>query len=853
MPYAARSSGPASSLRPGTSHSSQHPLSPKSSRSPSPKLSRRHRRHYSSVADDEAKDVARRVSFYVALSPLSPRTSLLADALKETTETTDDTQAADTSYIMEPPPSARSSVISTVSTSSTVTAGSISTLGRFWSPSPSTPSQPSSPASSPTFTPASSSSSPTAQTSVSSGPASVVRFSTSASSAAPLAAATASSGHVVTYIPPLVDSTGGTVSRWQRATKPRHRRLRSAHRRPTAASFSAKQHAVPRQAASAYGLLLSDLRWLAHSAAELLALVWSRSTAPLLAVLAPRALARPLALPIDNVADAAESLVQIGLAIVELGVAAIAPALFLCLPGGLFLVWLVVCCACVRLASWPLNRGPASPHAPTVYRCPWNPEHADPDPDRNSDDGDDTGDERWFFVGGMGCTSRSLAKTGPRVAGAFGHSVTVIRPGHTYGAMADFLYALAQRLLLPFCILPSPGADTLYAELRHALVTSSSDALGTEDQRRVVVLAHNTGAIAMSQALARLVAEVPAARLAQLEIYTFGSLAPDFILPGTTSAQRGAAASTAFQTGSGLRPAVDSVDRAAPHVEHVAHRRDPCARFGVLRSVREDFAGRYCGGVFVFGSSGGGGPPSSVDQSRRGSPQPQSPPVKTQQYRRSFPVSLQHQNTKHHSQFIRRSVSLSRSFSSDRRHVGPSSFDQPPSPLSSLTAALLGRRSTLSMQGMLSMEDYLTALFGPEPWSMRPDLNGDGPQSSDAHFLDATVSVDRELAERRQVAAMAQSSSDRADSGYSGGGDGKSKIAHHRLSWTGLGATAKYGTTKGASVGAVRRLADTDGLLDLEAVRRHCKEFDGQRGRDTSLLAVYFAEAVDRHREQFGF
>lgn len=500
------------------------------------------------------------------------------------------------------------------------------------------------------------------------------------------------------------------------------------------------------------------------------------------------------------------------------------------------------------------------------------------------------------------------------MAGVFGRPVTLIRLGYTYGAVADFLLAMLQRLLLPFCVLPSRGVDALCSQVRHALVTSSADSLKSSSshehtheqqqqrRRRVIVLAHNTGATAVSQALVRLASDVPAARMAQLEVYTFGSMAPDFVLPGNS--QDGKA-------GGGGDMTTDRGMVALCQVEHVAHAQDPCARFGVLRSVQEDLAGKYCGGVFVLGGgSSGGGVGGSISnsgggiglgltlgrsvgyrQTSRG--RSFSPPLaltlssssnsinnnaKTRQNRMSFPFTYQqqqqyqHQQQQHYhhgSQLVRRSISASSSLTSDSI-----------SSSSSTTSTRPGRSNPLSLPKkiMLSMEDYLTALFGPEPWSMRPDMDGDGTLSSDAYFLNAAICVDRELAEKREVAAMALAGGGgtgsspssvngrlrgrRADGGFAKSMSvSKNEHRHHRLSWTGLGATAKYGTTKGASsIGTKnskptkhKRAADANGLLGLETVRRLCKECDGRPGRDVSLLAGYFSEAVVRHRERFGF
>ncbi|CAK7271431.1 hypothetical protein SEPCBS57363_004614 [Sporothrix epigloea] len=758
------------------------------------------------------------------------------------------------------------------------------------------------------------------------------------------------SEHVITYIPPLVDGAGGTLSRWQRANQwqagtpsmlsPAHtlygkvpgiNRLSRA-KRPGAAPSANTQEAL----LSPYRLLWSDIRCLALATPAFVRLLWTKATTPFGAVVRSHSWSRLLSLPFDDVADTAEALVQTVVAMTVFSMLCAAPVLFFCLPGGLFLVWLLVCMTFLRLASWPLNRGSHS-QTGTVYRGPWDTDAYNTPSEHSSDsDNDDSEDddgvqefrrnnEKWYFVSGIGATSRSLAKTGPRLAGVFGRPVTLIRPAYTYGALADCVLALLQRLLLPFCALSVPGADTtVYAALRHTLWSK-------HDQKnmanRIVVLAHNTGATAVAQALVRLTGEIPAACLAQIEVYTFGSLAPDFVLPQYN-----------------LQAGVEIC-----HVEHIAHVHDPCARFGVLQSVRHDLAGRYCGGVFVLGGGGGGGTnrkagadsinnknsamtglglnvmsPSastafgrrpSISRRRSGSPPLavnggiHHPPAKSiaignarhnnihanRQHRMSFPLSYQqlqqHQKHQQHQQlhgFQRTAFRRPASATSSTTTLVPQSTVAVPPP----TAHSL----------MYSMEDYLTALFGPEPWSMRPDpdldldfdldsslglglglgLDHHGKRrrlACDAFFLDAAVHVDYELAEKREMAALAAASAStsiheqwnkaqansRASRFHS-----VAKNAHHRLSWTGLGATAKYGTVNGlfsAGSGTKTRkspqskwstwnsefLPDGQALLGLEAVRRICKECDGRPGRDVSRLGGYFADAVARHRERFGF
>lgn len=303
--------------------------------------------------------------------------------------------------------------------------------------------------------------------------------------------------------------------------------------------------------------------------------------------------------------------------------------------------------------------------------------------------------------------------------------MTLVRPGRSYGLALDLVVALAHRWLPGW--LPSPAAARLHRTLHAALADTRHEDLPA----RVVVLAHNGGAATVARALQRLLADVPPAWLARLEIYTFGSLAPDFVLPPDTT---------------------------SPHVEHFALTQDPCARFGLLRSVRERDV-RYCGSVAVLGDA-----------------------------------------------------------AAESAHRTPTSA------------------------ATLPMEDYLTALLGPEPWSMRPDVRGLAAAHSNTTntttttcFLDAVVCVDRELAERREIPCPADPMTCFSSP----------TAAPRRFSWTGLGATAA-----GARRDATKH--DPDGLQGLERTRRHCRAYDGRCGREVCRLATYYAEAVHWHQERFG-
>lgn len=77
--------------------------------------------------------------------------------------------------------------------------------------------------------------------------------------------------------------------------------------------------------------------------------------------------------------------------------------------------------------------------------------------------------------------------------------------------------------------------------------------------------------------------------------------------------------------------------------------------------------------------------------------------------------------------------------------------------------------------------------------------------------------IDRDLAEKREFAALAQHSA-----------SVRSKGGKKRLSWTGLGATA------GAPANG-----NMDGVVGLEMARKGCRDCQGHRGRDVSRLARY--------------
>lgn len=312
----------------------------------------------------------------------------------------------------------------------------------------------------------------------------------------------------------------------------------------------------------------------------------------------------------------------------------------------------------------------------------------------------------------------------------------------TYGLPFDMLALILQRSL--HTMMPSPTTSAMYAQVRASLLDRSVS--------RTVVLAHNSGAICASQILRQLYADVSPDKMSKLEVYTFGAAATDFVTPlGGTAAS--AVADSKRLAGQQQMHAAGVVESREPHIEHFAFVNDPLARMGVLRSVREDLEGRFCGGVFVL----------------------------------NCPGSMHHCEEK--------------------------------------TA------SNTASRPMMSMMDYMSCLF-PQHHQEQSHNTSSGAQCSSS-ILDCMMTIDRDTAEKREFAAMANQNNSNS-----------SEKRTKRLSWTGLGATANG--MKGSM----------DGVVGLEMARMGCRECEGHRARDVSRLARYagfqqgarFSVSMDNNR-----
>lgn len=298
----------------------------------------------------------------------------------------------------------------------------------------------------------------------------------------------------------------------------------------------------------------------------------------------------------------------------------------------------------------------------------------------------------------------------------------------TYGLPFDMLVLILQRSFPT--MMPSPMTNAMYAQIRASLLDRSVS--------RTVILAHNNGAICASRILRQLYADVSPDKMSKLEIHTFGAAANDFVTPlgGTVAA---AVADSKKLAGQQQMHAAGVMESREPHIEHFAFVNDPLARMGVLRSVREDLEGRFCGGVFVL----------------------------------NCPGSL------HHGEEM-------------------TNKNKAPRP-------------------MMSMMDYMSCLF-PQQQQEQNNNNASGNMTMGQcrSILDCMMNIDRDTAEKREFAAMANQNNSNS-----------SERRTKRLSWTGLGATANG--MKGSM----------DGVVGLEMARMGCRECEGHRARDVSRLAKY--------------
>ncbi|KAM7201565.1 hypothetical protein V8F20_004793 [Naviculisporaceae sp. PSN 640] len=279
-------------------------------------------------------------------------------------------------------------------------------------------------------------------------------------------------------------------------------------------------------------------------------------------------------------ADMGHMMLQIMLACMEMCMMVCAVPMYMMLPGAMFALWMGVCCMMCMAMCWMLN-GKEMMHQCVVGSKSWMM-------------GQESDDEKWMFMGGMGMSSRHCHSTTlPILSKLFSRAMTCICMP-TYGMPMDMLMMMLQRCMP----ISTQAKRTLYAQMRCALLDDS--------MKRCVVLCHNHSAVVVSQVLAQLCCDIPADKLCKLEIYTFGSAAAEFMMPMGESNMESEMPHHMHMdmnnmNGTNMDSDSDMMTmRTGIHIEHFAMANDPFAQMGVLKSVRNNMDSRYCGGVFIM-------------------------------------------------------------------------------------------------------------------------------------------------------------------------------------------------------------------------------------------------------------
>lgn len=301
-------------------------------------------------------------------------------------------------------------------------------------------------------------------------------------------------------------------------------------------------------------------------------------------------------------------------------------------------------------------------------------------------------------------------------------------------------------------------------ETTRILYTQLRSSLLDTSIHRVVVLSHNLGSLPVSKALSQLFSDLPGDKLSKLEIYTFGAATSEFVLP-TGEAPLSAPSSPSLTNGAGNHQQ-PVLERRAHRLPHVEHFALAADPFAAVGVLRasKETLETRFCGGVFVMSPH---PPTTNPPTQTSSPTTTSPPQPGTVSPSPFPSSAHHPTTA----------------------TG------------------------------LSVGAYLTALFPTQMTASR---------GARASVLDGVMVIDRDVAEKREFAAMSNFAALRTSASPR---DGK----RERLSWTALGATAGKQQHQNRKV----RDAVMDGVAGLELARRGCKDCDGHRGREVSWLVRY--------------
>ncbi|PMD52551.1 uncharacterized protein K444DRAFT_706143 [Hyaloscypha bicolor E] len=249
------------------------------------------------------------------------------------------------------------------------------------------------------------------------------------------------------------------------------------------------------------------------------------------------------------------------------GMVVILPA-FLVLPGIVFSILCIMSAGLIAVLTWPL-------HGSRVVS-------SGKERKRNLEQ---LSGVKLLYINGSITSQRGFRSHINSLSLIFGRPVIgVYNP--TNGLVIDIL----EMLLLRSIPYPSRTSTTLYTQLRELLLPPST--------RKVLVIAHGTGASILSSVLSKLHNDLPIDILSKLEIFTFGSAAT--YLSNSLLAQHSRIIGEHSTTYPGAK---EEIERVIPYIEHYAFSADIFARCGILKYMLKVLDNRFYGRLFVLNAT----------------------------------------------------------------------------------------------------------------------------------------------------------------------------------------------------------------------------------------------------------
>ncbi|KAI5919642.1 hypothetical protein F4810DRAFT_476307 [Camillea tinctor] len=198
----------------------------------------------------------------------------------------------------------------------------------------------------------------------------------------------------------------------------------------------------------------------------------------------------------------------------------------------------------------------------------------------------------WIVVGGIDLDPEATREvTLPRLAALFASDMHAFTPSRL-GLPLDIAAALILPIITTTFLCPTTSRSAaLYKVVRAQLLRNRKKPVNSDGGVRI--LAHNTGAADVAWVLARLCADLPAAEglLDRLQVFTFGAAAVEMTIP-LGGQQR--------QQDDGDGGAGGGYGGYYPTVTHYAFEDDPVAQMGVLRGVCKRLEGRFVGNLYTI-------------------------------------------------------------------------------------------------------------------------------------------------------------------------------------------------------------------------------------------------------------